>query len=98
MTHLSKILLAVAIVGLGGGSILDFCYVKASPALAAVLPLGAVAFGLFLIVFMLEREVAKYDEEQARKTQLNESNTAPDSSRTALTAQPMMARLKEKAL
>lgn len=97
MTHLSKFLLTAAIAGLGGGSVIDFYYVKANPALAAVLPLGAIAFGLFLIVFMLEKEVAKYDEEQGRKMQLIKGNTAPASFRPAAAA-PITARLKEKAL
>ncbi len=83
MTSLSKILLTVAVVGLTGGGMIDFYGVKANPALAVVLPLGAIAFGLFLIVFMLEKEVAKYDEEQAKKMQPLECNTTPTRPRTA---------------
>lgn len=67
MTTFSKILLTITVAGLGGGSVIDYRGVGGTPALAAVLPLGAVSFGLFLIVFMLEKEVAKYDQEQAAK-------------------------------
>ncbi|HTV42087.1 MAG TPA: hypothetical protein VMF08_16070 [Candidatus Sulfotelmatobacter sp.] len=68
MTTLSKILLTIATTGLAGGSVVAFYGDNASPvALAVVLPLGAVAFGMFLIVFMLEKEVASYDQEQALK-------------------------------
>ena len=70
MTTPSKILLAVAVTGLTGGILIDDHGVNASPALSAVLPLGAIASGLFLIVFMMEKEVAKYDEEQAKKMQV----------------------------
>jgi hypothetical protein len=77
MTTLPKILLTVAVTGLTGGIIIDHHGVGDYLFLAVVLPLGAVAFGLFLIVFMLEKEVAKYDEEQAPKLQLLPCNTAP---------------------
>ena len=69
MTTLSKILLTVAVTGLAGGSIIDSYGNLSNPAWTAVLPLGAIAFGLFLIVFMLEKEVAAYDKEQAEKEQ-----------------------------
>ena len=67
MTKLSKILLSVAVAGIGVGSVIASIGVNGHPWLAALLPLGAVSLGLFLIVFMLEKEMAKYDEEQATK-------------------------------
>lgn len=69
MTVTSKVLLTTAVTGVAGGSLIDFHGVGANPALAAVLPAGVIAFGLFLIVFMLEKEVAEYDREQAEKLQ-----------------------------
>ena len=77
MTTLSKVLLTVAVAGLAGGSIIDFYVTKANPALLAVLPLGAIAFGLFLIAFTLEKEMAKYDKEQSQKTPLLQRNDTP---------------------
>lgn len=78
MTGLSKTFLTVAIGGLTLGSIIASCGESASHVvLAAVLPLGAVAFGMFLIVFMLEKEVASYDREQAMKEEAPQCNTAP---------------------
>ena len=75
MTTLSKILLTAAIIGLAGGGVLDFyCNANTNSIATAVLPLGAIAFGAFLIVFMLEKEMAKFDEEEARKRQLIERN------------------------
>jgi hypothetical protein len=67
MTTLSKILLVVAVVGLTGGILIDLHGVNARPWLAAVLPLGAIASGLFLIVFMMEKEMAEYEKEQRAK-------------------------------
>lgn len=76
MTTTSKILLMVSVAGLVGGSFIDFHGVNANPSLAAVLPLGAIAFGLFLIIFTMEKEVAKYDEEQEKTMQRIQSDAA----------------------
>jgi len=70
MTTLSKTLLAVTITGLAAGSIIDFGGFNLNPAWAAALPFGAVFYGLFLISFMLEKEVARFDEEEAKELQV----------------------------
>jgi hypothetical protein len=70
MTTLSKTLLAVTITGLVAGSIIDFGGFDLNPAWAAALPFGAVFYGLFLISFMLEKEVARFDEDEAKELQL----------------------------
>jgi hypothetical protein len=70
MTTLSKILLSVSAAGFAAGSIIDFGGFNVIPALTAVLPLGAVFFGLFMISLMLEKEMAKFDAEEAMKLQL----------------------------
>lgn len=77
MTVLAKALLTVAVAGLAVGSIVASYGDNASPvALTAVLPLGAVAFGMFLIVFVLQREVAVYDREQAVKRPASQCDIA----------------------
>jgi len=70
MTTLSKTLLAVTITGLVAGSIIDFGGFNINLAWAAALPFGAVFYGLFLISFMLEKEVARFDEDEAKELQL----------------------------
>jgi hypothetical protein len=80
MTTLSKTLLAVAITGMVGGGILDFGGFKLDPAWTVALPLGAIAYGMFLISFMLEKEVAKFDEDAAKELRWikeTESTSAP---------------------
>lgn len=69
MTILPKTLLIVAIIGLTAGSIVAVYGDPATPAVAALLPLGAIAFGMFLIVLILEKEMAAYDREEANKPQ-----------------------------
>jgi len=70
MTTLSKTLLAASITGFVTGSVIDFGGLNLNPAWTVSLPVGAVTFGLFLISFMLEKEMAKFDEEEAMKLQL----------------------------
>ena len=65
MTTLPKISLAASAAGFVAGSIIDFGGFAVTPALMLVLPLAAVFFGLFLISFMLEKEMAQFDAEQA---------------------------------
>jgi hypothetical protein len=98
MTTLSKILLTVAITCTAAGSVIASLDTLASPTLAAVLPLGAIAFGMFLIVFMMEKEVAKYDEEQATKMQRYQSNAAAPLPDRKPVPQGPTVYLKEKML
>lgn len=77
MTTLPKILSTIAAVGLTTGIFLDCHGVGNHPWLAGVLPLGAVAFGVSLVTYMLEKEMAKYDEEQAAKFQSAHSPAVP---------------------
>ena len=56
--------------GFVAGSIIDFGELNLNPAWTMALPLGAIFFGLSLILFMLEIEMAKFDAEAAKKLQL----------------------------
>jgi hypothetical protein len=67
MTKLSKTLLAVAVMGFVAGGIFDFCGFNVNPACYVALPLGAVAFGMFIISLMMEKEMSKFDEEKTNK-------------------------------
>jgi hypothetical protein len=96
MTTLSKVLLTVAITGLVAGSVIASLDTLASPMLAAVLPFGAIASGLFLIVFMMEKEVAKYDEEEGLKMQRYQSNAAAPAPGRKPAPQETAIYLKEK--
>ena len=70
MIKLTKILVSVSAAGFIAGSIIDFGGLNLNPAWTVALPLGAVFSGLSLISFMLEKEMAKFDAEEALKTQL----------------------------
>jgi hypothetical protein len=79
MTALSKTFLAVSVTGFMGGSIIDFGGLSVIPALTVVLPVGAVFFGFFLISFMLEKEMAKFDQEKAGNFEPSRRNGSGDS-------------------
>ena len=98
MTVLSKTLLAVAVTGLTGGIIIDSRGFLANPALSVVLPVGAIAFGLFLIVFMLEKEVALFDIEQKKKSQPPPDNTTAAKPQPKSLSQPLIAEPNGKTL
>jgi len=74
MTTLSKTLLALSVTGFVAGSVIDFGGFNLNPSWTVALPLGAVSFGLFLISFMLEKEMTGFDEEEAKKWQLPQRN------------------------
>jgi hypothetical protein len=78
MTTLSKTLLMVSVTGLVAGSIIDFGGFNLDPAWTVALPFGAIAYGLFLISFMMENKVAKFDEDEVKELQLiKDSYSAP---------------------
>jgi hypothetical protein len=99
MTLLSKIQLTVAAGGLTLGSFVADYGDNANPlALTAALPLGAIAFGMFLIAFALQKEVAIYDREQAMKMQAPQRDTAPALKKKEISSQPTAVQLKEKTV
>jgi len=69
MTKLTKTLASASVAGFVAGGIIDFGGFNVASALLLVLPLGAVFLGLTLIAFMLEKEMAKFDAEEASKRQ-----------------------------
>lgn len=70
MTGLNKTLLVISVIGFAAGSAVDFGQVTANPSWTMVLPVGASAFGLFLISLMMEKEMAQFDREEAEKRRL----------------------------
>lgn len=70
MTVLSKIFLICSATGLVAGGVVYYCDVTTNPAWTVLMPLGAVFFGVFLINFMLEKEMAAFDAEQSKKMEL----------------------------
>jgi hypothetical protein len=98
MTALSKILLTLSLTGFTAGSVIDFGGFNLNPSWTVALPLGAVFFGLFVISFMLEKEMAKFDEEEAKKLQLIQCDIAAPVPVQKPTIQRTIIQLKGKTL
>lgn len=76
VTTSSKTLLAVSVAGFVAGSIIDFVGFNRNPSALVALPPGAVFFGMFVIAFMLENEMAGFDKEEAGQFELIRHNEA----------------------
>ncbi len=62
MRKLTKILFVLSVAGFLAGILID-SRGAVDPRWTVVLPLGAVCFGLFLIFYMLQKEMAAFDQE-----------------------------------
>jgi hypothetical protein len=80
MTNITKILLAIALSGFALGS--------TGLLWRFGLPVGAIFFGWFMIFWMLEKEVALYDEEE--KLRLAEAMQASKRLRNPQTETPRL--------
>jgi hypothetical protein len=67
MTNTTKTFLVISAIGFVAGGIVDFCGVAVNPVWTVALPTGAIFLGLFMISLVLEKEVAAFDAEEARK-------------------------------
>jgi len=75
MTKLPKICLVVSAVTFVIGSAMWFGCISVAPAWTVVMPISAIMFGLFLITFVLEKEMTGFDADEAKKTKWIERNT-----------------------
>jgi hypothetical protein len=98
MTTLTTTFLAVSVIGFTIGSMVDFSHLTNDPEWTVAMPLGAVFFGLFLISLMLQREMAAFDREEAKRLEVVLHEIAAPKTRPKRSVNQGMALLKEKAL
>jgi hypothetical protein len=70
MTRIPKMLLAVSLTAFAVGSVAVFGNFEIPVGWTVALPFGAVCFGLFLVTFLLQQEVARFDEEECTRLEL----------------------------
>lgn len=97
MTTLTKTFLATAVIGFIVGSVIDFSNLTTDPKWTVAMPLGAVFFGLFLISLMLQREMAAFDQEEAKRLEVVLHETAAPKTRSKMSVKRGIGLLKEKA-
>jgi hypothetical protein len=78
MTRIPKLLLAVSFAAFAVGSVAAFGNPEIPLGWTVMIPLGAVCLGLFLVTFLLQKEVARFDEEElARLAQADRDGAIP---------------------
>lgn len=83
-------------VGFIIGSIVDFSNLTSDPTWTVAMPLGAVFFGLFLIFMMLQKEMAAFDQEEAKKMELVQQKVTTPKTRPLTSANQGIALFKER--
>ena len=74
MTKIPKVLLAVSLTALAVGGVAVSGNPEFPVGWAVTMPLGAVCLGLFLVTFLLQKEVARFDDEERARLELAERN------------------------
>ena len=64
MTRLPKVLLAVSLIAFVLGSVVTFGTYQFPLGWTVAMPVGAVCLGLFLLTFLLQKETARFDQEE----------------------------------
>lgn len=85
MTRIPKVLLAVSLTMFVFGGVVTFGTDAFPLAWTVAMPLGAVCLGLFLLTFLLQKEVALFDEEERARLELANSHAARTSAKAAAT-------------
>lgn len=67
MTRWMKLLLGVAVALLLTGLIVSISDAALAAAWTVALPLGVIAMGMFMISWVIRKEVARFEEEERRK-------------------------------
>ena len=86
MTRIPKVLLAVSLIAFALGSVAAFGDPGIPVGWTVAMPLGAVCLGLFLVTFLLQKEVALFDEEERARLDLAGGYAATSPGKVAASA------------
>ena len=84
MTTIPRALLAVSLTAFAVGSVVTFGSPEIPVGWTVAVPVGAIFFGLFLVVFMLQKEVAEFDEGERARLKLAERHAARPANAAAI--------------
>ena len=85
MTRIPKVLLAVSLAAFAVGIVAAFGNPGIPVGWTVMIPLGAVCCGLFLVTFLLQKEVSRFDEEELARLALAEGDGAGHANEAAST-------------
>ena len=83
MTRIPKVLLAVSLTAFAVGGVAAFGNFEIPVGWTVAMPLGAVGFGLFLVTFLLQKEVARFDQEERARLELAERGASKPANKAA---------------
>ena len=89
---------SISLAGFAAGVWIDYSGQPVDPKWTAVLPMGAVFFGLFLIFLMLQKEMAAFDREEAEKSRLLRQEAPATAPEPARSDQRGITQLKQSRL
>jgi len=84
MTKLPKAFLAVSLTAFAVGSVVTLGSPEIPVGWTVAMPVGAIFFGLFLVTFMLQKEVAEFDEGERARLKLAERHAARPANAAAI--------------
>src|SRR5690348_2552629 len=76
MTKLPKFFLTISLACFAVGAVACFGNIEVHPSWMVSMPAGAIFFGLFLNAYVLQGEVAGFDEETQLRIRIAENSTA----------------------
>ena len=85
MTTATRTFAAISLTGFAVGAVVDFGGFTVNPMWTIALPIGAIFLGVALISLVLEKEIARYDAEQAQRIAAARRNIAAETKKTAPT-------------
>jgi hypothetical protein len=93
MTRIPKAFLAVSLTAFVLGSVVTFGSPEIAVGCTVAMPLGAVFLGLFLVTFMLQKEVAQFDENERARLKLAERHAGGPDQAAPITVSATTTRL-----
>jgi len=76
MTRIPKAILAISLTAFAIGGVVTFGSPEIPVGWTVAMPVGAIFFGFFLVTFMLQKEVTRFDEEERARLKLAERYVA----------------------
>jgi hypothetical protein len=94
MTKLPKFFLTISLASFALGAVVCLGNLDVHPSWAVAVPAGAIFFGLFLNAYVLQGEVAKFDEEVAKNLQAAQIAAGMSNTKVEKVAEPKTGELQ----
>jgi hypothetical protein len=93
MTRIPKTFLVVSLTAFAVGSVVTFGSPEIPVGWTVAMPVGAIFLGLFLVTFMLQKEVVRFDEEERARLELAERHAEQPANAATIAVSPTTTNL-----